>query len=56
METFRHKTVKKSFKEPYMACVAGNALIMAGAAGAWAILPRFRSSAANLARSVFKKY
>ncbi|KAI8822921.1 uncharacterized protein EV422DRAFT_488074, partial [Fimicolochytrium jonesii] len=35
MKTFRHKTVKQSFKEPYMMCVAGNVLACMGAAAAW---------------------
>ncbi|KAI9014897.1 hypothetical protein BC832DRAFT_527869 [Gaertneriomyces semiglobifer] len=43
MQTFRHKTVKKSFKEPYMACVVGNVLACMGAVAAWRYSPGFRS-------------
>eukprot|EP00842_Homolaphlyctis_polyrhiza_P005633 jgi/Hompol1/6070/HPOL_002751-RA len=43
MQTFRHKTVKKSFQQPYLACVGLNIAALAGLAAAWRYNPRLRS-------------
>ncbi|KAJ3019538.1 UNVERIFIED_CONTAM: hypothetical protein HDU68_010613 [Siphonaria sp. JEL0065] len=42
MKTFKHKTVKKEFKEPYNLAMMANWAILGGIAGAWVLLPRFR--------------
>ncbi|KAJ1345450.1 hypothetical protein BSLG_000963 [Batrachochytrium salamandrivorans] len=45
MQTFRHKTVKKSFKEPYMIATGLNMLACVGAAAAWRLRPGMRIAA-----------
>ncbi|KAJ3115534.1 hypothetical protein HDU96_000481 [Phlyctochytrium bullatum] len=52
METFRHKTTKKAFREPYFACVAANGVIMAGLAGLWVASPAARASVARASRAL----
>ncbi|RKP00474.1 hypothetical protein CXG81DRAFT_7643, partial [Caulochytrium protostelioides] len=44
MQTWRHKTVKKAFREPYMLATAANGAVMAAGAGAWCLSPRFRTA------------
>ncbi|KAJ3222766.1 hypothetical protein HDU81_009616 [Chytriomyces hyalinus] len=52
MQTFRHKTVKKAFKEPYNLAVGANMVILGGVAAAWMAMPRFRRTLQNSARSL----
>ncbi|KAI9206294.1 uncharacterized protein BJ171DRAFT_497190 [Polychytrium aggregatum] len=44
MKTFRHKTVKQSFQQPYYLCVAGNVLLMGAGVVGWRLSPGFRRS------------
>lgn len=46
MQTFRHKTVKKSFKEPYLVCMATNVAACVGLVGAWRFSPRAKAAMA----------
>ncbi|KAI8616324.1 hypothetical protein BC830DRAFT_1118410 [Chytriomyces sp. MP71] len=52
MKTFRHKTVKKAFQEPYNLAMYANMIIMGGIGAAWVAMPRFRRSLQGKARSL----
>ncbi|KAJ3124829.1 hypothetical protein HK100_011088 [Physocladia obscura] len=54
MKTFKHKTVKKAFQEPYMFAVAGNCMIFAGLAVGWVFLPGIRRSANGFVRTLIR--
>ncbi|KND01553.1 uncharacterized protein SPPG_03355 [Spizellomyces punctatus DAOM BR117] len=44
MKTFRHKTVKQSFQQPYLLCMAGNIVACVGGIAAWRFNPSFRTA------------
>ncbi|KAJ3257832.1 hypothetical protein HDU77_002517 [Chytriomyces hyalinus] len=52
MQTFRHKTVKKAFKEPYNLAMGANMVILGGVAAAWMAMPRFRRTLQSSAKSL----
>ncbi|KAI9336172.1 hypothetical protein BDR26DRAFT_865277 [Obelidium mucronatum] len=54
MQTFKHKTIKKEFREPYNLAMMGNWVIMGGIAGAWVFLPQARRSLQSKVKGIMR--
>ncbi|KAI9098852.1 hypothetical protein DFS34DRAFT_92384 [Phlyctochytrium arcticum] len=54
MNQARHKTVKKSFRDPYFFCVAANVGILSGGLMGWRYSPTFRNAVFKLFRQGFQ--
>ncbi|KAI8927038.1 hypothetical protein BC831DRAFT_399170 [Entophlyctis helioformis] len=52
MQTYRHKTVKKSFQQPYFMCMGVNVVACAAAVAGWRFSPGLRSATVRTLRSV----